>query len=366
MAVRAVPKSEETKDGKKWIYEIRYEGKRYKSKKFATKKEALAAERAFLIEKEKTGSQTEMTLGDLFIEHYNYQKDKVKRTTLTNYGRKNKNFDSIRDIKLDKLRIQDIERWKQEMNDRKLATRTKNDLMKYLKSALNFGTKWFDFNFTSLYNKMENFTDPNEMPKEMEFYTFEEFKTFISVEDDLKFKTAFETLYFCGLRRGELLGLTWKYVDFYRKEISIVQNAVNIKGEYGHWSITTPKTKTSRRQIPIPDNLLKDLKSLKDVCKKYYGFNENWFVFGDLTPLDSGILRCRKNQNAANAGIKQIRLHDFRHSCASLLINNGASIVLVAKYLGHSKIDETLNTYSHMFKNKLDDIVNTINKLDSQ
>ena len=53
---------------------------------------------------------------------------------------------------------------------------------------LNFGTKWFDFNFTSLYNKMENFTDPNEMPKEMEFYTFEEFKTFISVEDDLKFK----------------------------------------------------------------------------------------------------------------------------------------------------------------------------------
>ena len=179
MAVRIVPKGEETKDGKKWIYEIRYEGKRYKSKKFATKKEALAAERAFLIEKEKTGSQTEMTLGDLFIEHYNYQKDKVKRTTLTNYGRKNKNFDSIRDIKLDKLRIQDIERWKQEMNDRKLATRTKNDLMKYLKSALNFGTKWFDFNFTSLYNKMENFTDPNEMPKEMEFYTFEEGKFYI-------------------------------------------------------------------------------------------------------------------------------------------------------------------------------------------
>lgn len=264
---------------------------------------------------------------------------------------------------MDKLKIQDIEKWKQEMNSRNLATRTKNDLMKYLKSALNFGTRWFDFNFSSIYSKIENFTNPNEMPKEMLFYTFEEFKAFISVENDIKYKTAFETLYFCGLRRGELLGLTWRNVDFSRKEIIIVQNVVNVKGEYGHWNITTPKTKTSRRQIPIPEALFDNLRLLKKECEKYYGFNENWFVFGDVSPFDSGLLRCRKNQNAADAGVKQIRLHDFRHSCASLLINNGASIILVAKYLGHAKIDKTLNTYSHMFKNKLDDIVNTINKL---
>ena len=62
--------------------------------------------------------------------------------------------------------------------------------------------------------------------------------------------------------------------------------------------------------------------------------------------------------------VKQIRIHDFRHSCASLLINNGANIMIVAKYLGHAKIDETLNTYSHLFKNKMDDIVNLMNKLD--
>lgn len=60
--------------------------------------------------------------------------------------------------------------------------------------------------------------------------------------------------------------------------------------------------------------------------------------------------------------MKQIRIHDFRHSCASFLINYGASITLVAKYLGHSKIDETLNTYSHMYQNKLEDIVKLINK----
>lgn len=60
------------------------------------------------------------------------------------------------------------------------------------------------------------------------------------------------------------------------------------------------------------------------------------------------------------ARVKDIRIHDFRHSCASLLIESGANITLVAKYLGHTKIDETLNTYSHMYQNRLDTIVNII------
>mgnify|MGYP003297148462 CR=1 FL=1 len=61
-------------------------------------------------------------------------------------------------------------------------------------------------------------------------------------------------------------------------------------------------------------------------------------------------------------GVKGIRVHDFRHSCASLLIDSGANITLVAKYLGHSKIDETLNTYSHMYQNRLDTIINIIER----
>lgn len=106
------------------------------------------------------------------------------------------------------------------------------------------------------------------------------------------------------------------------------------------------------------------MKALKDITEKYYGFSEDWFVFGYVNPIHPDVLRRRKKENAEKAGVKEIRIHDFRHSCASLLINNGANIVMVAKYLGHTKIDETLNTYSHMFRNKLDDIVNTIDKLD--
>ena len=60
------------------------------------------------------------------------------------------------------------------------------------------------------------------------------------------------------------------------------------------------------------------------------------------------------------ARVKDIRIHDFRHSCASLLIDNGANITSVAKYLGHSKIEKTLNTFSHMYQNRLDTIINII------
>lgn len=70
--------------------------------------------------------------------------------------------------------------------------------------------------------------------------------------------------------------------------------------------------------------------------------------------------RNRKTLNTFNVGVKDIRIHDFRHSCASLLIDSSANITLVAKYLGHTKIDETLNTYSHIYQNRLDTIVNII------
>ena len=70
-----------------------------------------------------------------------------------------------------------------------------------------------------------------------------------------------------------------------------------------------------------------------------------------------------KNKDYKLAGVKQIRIHDFRHSCASLLINSGAAINVVAKYLGHKKIDETLNTYSHLFKNQINEIINIIDNL---
>ena len=105
------------------------------------------------------------------------------------------------------------------------------------------------------------------------------------------------------------------------------------------------------------------LKKLKEECKKYYDFEDGWFVFGDISPIHPHTLALRKNFNAIKVGVKQIRIHDFRHSCASLLINSGAQVTMDSKYLGHSDMNETLNTYSHMFDSALDSVVDVINNL---
>ena len=126
------------------------------------------------------------------------------------------------------------------------------------------------------------------------------------------------------------------------------------------YMVTTAKTKSSIRNIPIPKVLMEDMKVLYEVSKRHYGFNDDWYLFGDTDPITNGKLRHIKNKDCKLAEVKHIIIHDFRHSCASLLINSGATINVVAKYLGHTKIDETLNTYSHMYQNRLDSIVNII------
>ena len=86
---------------------------------------------------------------------------------------------------------------------------------------------------------------------------------------------------------------------------------VNVSGDSGKWSITTPKTKSSIRKIPIPEVLLKDLMLLKEESKRCYGFTDDWFVFGDISPIHPDIMRRRKKENAAKAEIKKIRIHNF-------------------------------------------------------
>ena len=105
---------------------------------------------------------------------------------------------------------------------------------------------------------------------------------------------------------------------------------------------------------------------LKEEVSKEYGFNDDFFVVSDAKPIADSNIYLRRTKLATLAGLKVIRIHDFRHSCASLLINNGANVTLVAKYLGHTKIEETLNTYSHMFSTALDSVVSVIDSLDSK
>lgn len=98
-----------------------------------------------------------------------------------------------------------------------------------------------------------------------------------------------------------------------------------------------------------------DINSKEDIPEKMLEyFNESYRFLSKYVG----------EENVVYAGVKQIRFHDFRHSCASLLINKGANIQVVAKYLGHTNIEETLKTYSHLFISTLDEIINVIDTLE--
>ena len=141
--------------------------------------------------------------------------------------------------------------------------RYKNDIYKFLKSILNFGVKWHNLNFQAVYNKMTKFQDPNESRKKMSYYTYDKFKKFISYEEDLRWKCVFEILYYCGLRKGELKGLTWKDIYFNKKVLS-VNKQITQRNNRVKFEFSDTKTRDSRRIVPM----LNDLKILYEQDKK--------------------------------------------------------------------------------------------------
>jgi len=150
-----------------------------------------------------------------FLQHYNSTKDLINM-----FGKnKEKYIECFFPVKIKDFNIMQFEQWKRDINKAGISLRYKNDIYKFLRSILNFGVKWHGFNFNNVYNKMTKFQDPNERRKEMSYYNYEEFKKFISYEHDLRWKCVFEIFYYCGLRKGELKGLTWKDIYFDKKGI---------------------------------------------------------------------------------------------------------------------------------------------------
>lgn len=184
-----------------------------------TKAEAIKAERDFLVGLEnKQISVTNMTFKQLYEEFYEYKKDNVKATTLRSYRRNIKQLSEFYELKIKAIKLEHYIQWRKRIVALDQRDKTKNGYYKLLKTILNYATKWHDYNFTSIYNKMEKFNNPNRPPEEMKFYIWEEFKQFVSVIDDIKWKALFEVLFFCGLRKGELRGLTWDNIDFYNND----------------------------------------------------------------------------------------------------------------------------------------------------
>ena len=105
------------------------------------------------------------------------------------------------------------------------------------------------------------------------------------------------------------------------------------------------------------------LNELKESYQKYEGCYDDWFIFGGIKSLAPTTIGRKKDRYSALAGVKKIRIHDFRHSHASLLLSFGVPITVISQRLGHSDINMTLNTYSHLVPRDEDKAINMINNL---
>lgn len=189
---------------------------------------------------------------------------------------------------------------------------------------------------------------------EMNIWTQEEYEKFSNAISKSSMKLAFDILFYTGMRSGELLALTPADI-LSTKRIDINKNYAKVKGQE---LFLEPKTPKAKRCISIPNFLYNDIQ---DYISKLYGIEQGDRIFYfTKSALDKEIKRV-----AAAAGLPAIRVHDLRHSHASMLIEMGFTALEIADRLGHESIKTTLDTYSHLYPDKDQKLADRLNQFRS-
>ena len=197
--------------------------------------------------------------------------------------------------------------------------------------------------------------------KQINFLTIEEVNTLLDFyKNNQYWYTLFRLMIYTGLRRGETLALTWEDIDFKNKTLTV--NKTLSIGEYKKIVLSTPKTENSIRTIDLDNKTLLELQKLKIQSKYKLIFPNKKGNFSRLSNIADKL-----NQAIKETGIKKIRVHDLRHTHASLLFASGANIKYVQTRLGHSDIKTTLNIYTHVTKDtKEKDLSNFIKYMENK
>ena len=318
---------------------------------FKTKKEAQWGYEDYISEKtsenaNKSASERagDMLFDDLLSEYLTFKEKRTKATSFYDIKNKFANglipyFSGKRMADITPKMISD---WIENID---YSYATKKWLFSQLSSVYIYAEKYFDIkNIMLKVDKPKNM----ELPKEMQIWTPEEFYTFHQHVDREDYALFFELIFILGCRRGEASALT--YNDILDDNKIRINKSISFKSSDSAYVVTTAKTKGSNRTVTVPAFLIAKLKekeasdqeSLEDT------FSKDLYIFGGERPFPQTTVDRLYKQAVARSGVPYIRIHDLRHSCASILISKGVSIVAVSRQLGHSNIEQTLNTYSHM------------------
>ncbi len=185
---------------------------------------------------------------------------------------------------------------------------------------------------------------------EMLFWTRDEYLRFSdAVADKPESYYAFEVLYWCGLRVGELLALTPADFDWARAEVKVTKSYQRLSGRD---VVTPPKTPKSVRDVVMPEFLAEELRPW--LGSLGIGPDSRVFTFTKAK------LHHELDRGCAKSHVKRIRIHDLRHSHVSLLIEMGFSAVAIAERLGHESADITFR-YAHLFPDKQGEMARALN-----
>ncbi|MCM3079598.1 site-specific integrase [Brevibacillus invocatus] len=339
---------------------------------FKTKKEAEIA-CAEMITKYDTGElviskkQTLESYLQFWLE--NHAKSTLRTSSYTNHETviNSRIIPALGKVELDKLTPIQVTKYLTELQKEDLSA----DYVKYihavLKKAINQAVKWQ----LIPKNIMDHVDPPRLTAKEIITWTPEQANEFLSYAEKDKYYIAFVLAIYTGMRRGEILGLRWKDIDFEQAKISIQQTLYRPANQ--GIIFQEPKTKSAKRRIAIPQFVLQELKRHKARQNKFRleygaGYEDHDLVvsYDDGRPQDPRNLLRHYERITKKSGLPPIRFHDLRHTHATMLLQMGEHPKVVSERLGHSRVGITMDVYSHVMPDMQKDAADNFEKMMKQ
>ena len=342
---------------KTWYCKIRYTDwtgtvRNHKKRGFLKKSDAVQYERDFLA-KQKGGC--EMSFGNMVDIYMTDCKSRLRQTTYEGKSQiiETKILPFFSKLQLDAITPADVRRWQNALldNEAEYSPTYLKTIHNQLSAIFNFAVKYYGLksNPAAIAGSIGK-----KHADSMQFWTKDEFLAFSdAISNNPSAYAIFNTLFWTGMRSGELLALTLNDVHFETKTISINKTYTRLDGMD---IINPPKTSKSNREITVPDFLL-------DILRDYAARLVDYEPHERLFAYSKHYLSKEMEKGCKLSGVKKIRVHDIRLSHASLLIEMGFSPLLVSERLGHENIQTTLQTYSHLYPDRHGEVSDRLNDL---
>lgn len=335
--------------------------------------EANALEQSLISEhKEKRTASSRLTVRELFDEYGVYHRHETRRTSHDSAMRnlRLRVLPTMADYRLDRLSQPVLAAWKNEIAaDERLSISTKRNAYKVFVAMLNYAVK-MEYLAKNPLSSLGNFKAPEAIEKPadtLHYYTADEYCKFIAQARvravtviDWGYYVFFSIAFYTGARKGEINALKWSDID---GNILHIRRSIAQKLKGGDVE-TPPKNKSSYRDLQIPAPLMKILAEHKRRQQQATkNFSEDFRICGGEQPLRDTSIENHNKIFSIAAGLPHIRIHDFRHTHASLLVNEGINIQEIARRLGHSDVQMTWNTYSHLYPREEERAVEILNRI---